>query len=215
MPPRGAFATILAPACMTQTEPPSSTTAAVLRPLHTRWDALVAAVLGAALLAAGWLDVRSYLGHLRDAPPPDFAFLDPEGFEPIDDGVCFRRANAFAWLEHVGGLESNKHQRFRHTFGPRSELVVHTPGTLAHLHFELENSIPDQDLTVTCNGQTVEQLTRLPPGKITRTYALTLRPGFNEITLAFARFNHGGADLAPEDGRPISGTLLAFDLALH
>ena len=40
------------------------------------WDALVAVLLGVALLAAGWLDVRAFLAH-RNTPLLQFALMDP------------------------------------------------------------------------------------------------------------------------------------------
>ena len=76
------------------------------------------------------------------------------------------------------------------------------------------NPADGQDLTITCDGEVIEQLTRQPAGLITRKYALTLVPGANEVTFDFARYNHHGLELSSTDGRPMAGTFQALDLTL-
>ncbi len=185
------------------------------RPRYTAWDALVAALLGTALLAAGALDVRSHLLHPRDKSPPGLAFVEHTGTEQDDENASFRRGDTVAWLEHVGGLEETPRNRFRHAYGPQSGLVIFTPNTRARLHFRLYNPTVGQELTVRCNGQVIEQFTGPPVGIIERTYPLALRPGVNEVTFTFARYNHAGADLAPNDPRLIAGTFRTLDLTME
>ena len=58
------------------------------------------------------------------------------------------------------------------------------------------------------NGQPLEQFPGQAQGAISRKYPLTLRPGINNITFNFSRYNHAGAVINAADDRPLAGTFL-------
>lgn len=181
---------------------------------YTGWDALITALLGAALLAAGWLDLRAYLAHLGK-PRPEFSFLEPTNGEQTGDNEQYRHADAVVWLDNIGRLETLRHGRIRHGFGPRTAVLVWTHRTHALLNLRYFNGIDDQTLTISCDGQVIEQFPHLPTGYIERRYPLNLHPGANEIDFAFARYNHGGVEYTHDDPRPMAGEFHGFDLTLY
>ncbi len=81
----------------------------------------------------------------------------------------------------------------------------------ARLDLTYDNQVEDQDLTVSCNDQVIEQFHQPPVGAIRRQYPLTLRPGWNSIALDFTHY--GGV---AKDKRPMTGGVITrLDLTLN
>lgn len=182
---------------------------------HSKWDTLIIVVSGLTLLAAGWLDLRSYFHH-RNQARPDFAFLDTPADEHLGtEDELYRGNQCTAVLENIGQLENDGRQRFRHGLGPHSTILVWANRSHALLNVQFNNAVADQDITVSCDGQVVERLTHQPELTIERRYALDLLPGRNEVTVDFARYNGAGVELSREDTRPMAGTFTRLDLTLQ
>ena len=183
------------------------------RQRHTPWDAVMAAVLGLMLLAAGWINVRAYLPH-RGGPMSGFAFLEPPGGESVGNDELYRQGDSYVVLSNFAGPEKNGPQHFRHVLGPLSTLLISTHLPHADLDFQYYNGVEDQNLTIFSDGKVIEQLTHQPKGLIVRKYTLAMRQGINDITLVFARYNHGGVELSP-DSRLLAGTFTRLELTLY
>ena len=173
---------------------------------YTGWDAAIALLLGLTLLGAGWLDVRSFFSHRAGSPAPHFAFMDPLDGQPLAPDELFRTPDSFALLDNVGALETLNGVRFRRAFGPASTILLTTNHPAAVLGVDFFNDIAGQDITIRCNDTVVEQFPRQPVGMVGRHYRLALRPGMNNISVGFARYNHGPQDLNSPDPRPLAGS---------
>ena len=188
--------------------------AAAPRERQTGWDAVVAVLLGLALLGAGWLDVRSYLAH-RGQDLPQFVFVDPEASTRMALDELYRTPDTFALLENFGPPERGNGLRYRQAFGPASTILLTTYHPHAWVRVEFLNVVPDRDFTIRCNDTVLEQFSHPPAGLIARTYPLTLQPGQNKISFSFARYNHAGLEVVSADPRPFAGgVFLKLDLRL-
>ena len=181
---------------------------------HTGWDALIVALLGGALLAAGWLDARTYLAHRGRAIRPRFAFLERAAFEQIGEDELYRDSDTSVLLDNVAGLEGTRTDHFRHGLGPRTTILLWTQRGHGLLNLRFKNPIQGQNITVSCNGQVLKHSPTSKESVIVRKYPLTLLPGRNEIAMAFALYNHAGSEVASGDSRPIAGTFETFELTL-
>ena len=180
--------------------------------IGVRGDAFVAVALGAALLAAGWLDVRTYLSA-RGKPRPAFALMSPVTGQRIKWHEFFQEAATVVHLGNIGRLEwddpRDDRTKFRQALGPVSLVEIWSARTRARLEFRLRNPTDDQTVTIAFNGQPLEEVHLNAHEEIARRYPLELRPGSNRFTLTFARYHLPG----PGE-RPVAGRFLALDLYL-
>lgn len=177
-----------------------------------RWDAAIAVALGVALFVGGWLDVSAYL-TVRGKSQPAFRLLNTSAGQRIRLNEFFQETSSVVHLGNIGRLEYDDplHQRlkFRQALGPVSTVEIWTDRTYGRIEFALRNPHPDQMITVACNGQTLEEIHLDEHEEATRQYPLELRPGSNQFTLTFTRYD------PPTPGeRPIAARLLALDLYL-
>lgn len=180
-------------------------------------DALVAVVLGAALLAGGWVDVRAYRAA-RGKTLPAFRLVGTPIGERVGQDEFFHETSTLVHLGNVGGLEQDdprdKRTRFRQALGPVSTVEIWSRLKRARLAFTYRSPVADQTVTVACNGQTLEEIHLHDGEDIAREYALDLQPRANQFTLTFSRYSSHGFELNNPDKRAIAGRFFALDLYL-
>ena len=197
---------------MSQAEPATAVTGA--EKSTVRWDAVVVALLGLALLGAGFLDVRSYRLH-RTRDIPQFTFVDPEASTRLVLDELYRTPDSFALLENFGPSERWDGPRFRQALGPASNLLLTTYHHHGWVRIEFYNFVPDRAFTLRCNDTVVEEFTHQPQGLIQRLYPVVLQPGQNKISFNFPSYNHAGLEIDPKDARPLAGgVFLKLDMNL-
>lgn len=173
-----------------------------------------AAALGLALLAAAWSDMSTYRVS-RGKAHPDFPFLSVPGELRLGNVELYRAHFTLIQMENFGEIEHDGRRPFRHALGPEAVIEMTSQSMQAHVSFQFFNAIAGQNLSVSWNGQTLEQLNGIPEGTLEKSYSFALRPGVNRFAISFARYNHSGVELAAGDSRSIAGTFFSLDLALN
>ena len=174
-------------------------------------------LLGLGLTAAGWRDWQS---TRRDRPgTPEYDFLRPVGEGVPRTGEAefhFHEAGLVA-LDGVSGIENLGEGPFRHGVGPATRLLVRSNSAReAVLSFRFHNGVEHQDLIARYDGQPLETFKDLSKDMVERTFRLPLKPGSEHVfALEYARWNHHGADLAPEDDRQIAGSFSQLEVSLE
>ena len=176
----------------------------------TRWDTVVAIVLGLGLAAAGWADGRSYRASAGRAMAT-FGLVGQQGDTRIVEDEFFHSGAMVIRLNNVSGIERNGAEPFRHALGPVVTVETWSMQPFAQIDFILDNGFPSQTLTVASNGQTLEQLF-LTPSRVERSYRVPLHPGANQFTITFEVYNHHGIDFENGETRPVAGTFRKLDV---
>ena len=166
------------------------------------WDALVAVALGAALVAIGWTDLRTYRASTRHSVAT-FGLTDQPGDTRLGDDEFFYKGILVMHLHNVGAVERDGEESFRHALGPTVAIETWSTLALEQVDFVYDNGFA-QDLTVAHNGEILEQV-HLPPGRVARSYHVKLQPGSNQFTLTFAVYNHHGVEFGGGAMRPLAG----------
>ena len=178
----------------------------------------IAGILIMALLVVGILDLRARAmegkhAHATGALEAHMPLLAPYSGGRVAETEIVEGAHSLVKLDGVGPLESDGKHLFRHGYGPESVFNINSERPRARLRLRFLNNVPHQELHIMFNGAAVETMTNAPGNWITREYALELRPNEpNRFVVTYARYNHFGAEIAPNDRRPIAGTFFDLDL---
>lgn len=180
-------------------------------------EVVVVILLGLGLAAAGWRDAQSTRRDRAGNPSIDFLRRTGDSVPRIGEAEFHFRAEGLVELSGIGGIENLGAGRFRHGLGPVTRLAIRSETAReAVLSFHFFNGVEHQDMVASYDNTSLETFKDMPKDMLKRTFRLPLRPGTDHVfRLEYARWNHHGADLNADDGRPIAGGFSQLDVSLE